>query len=142
MRQPLKKIKSTQQKVLNFIHTLQSGLHYISAENLTDNYIEHWPTNTQITPKKTAERKMKLTLKYTIIILFHCVMWQRKVWGKLHFRHLTSNLHILCLGSFKKLRGHMTFLTILEIKPCGLGSRSPDMEAESHNWSHFLVNLL
>ena len=71
-----KKLDATKSSKL---FTLQSGLHYISAENLTDNYIEHWPTNTQITPKKTAERKMKLTLKNTIIILFHCVMWQRKV---------------------------------------------------------------
>ena len=27
---------------------------------------------------------------------------------------------------------------LLEIKSCGLGSRIRDMEAESHNWSHFL----
>ena len=32
---------------------------------------------------------------------------------------------------------HMTFL----LKNCRLGSRIRDMEAESYNWSHFLVNL-
>ena len=39
-----------------------------------------------------------------------------------------------------KLERHSN-INLLEIKPCGLGSRIRDMEAESHNWSHFLVNL-
>ena len=30
---------------------------------------------------------------------------------------------------------------LLEIKPYGLGSRIWDMEAESYNWSHLLVNI-
>ena len=38
----------------------------------------------------------------------------------------------LCLCSF--------IYNILEIIPCGLGSRIRDMEAESYNWSHFLAN--
>ena len=29
----------------------------------------------------------------------------------------------------------------LDIKPCKPGSRLRDMEAESHNWSHFLVSI-
>ena len=29
----------------------------------------------------------------------------------------------------------------LENKPCGLGSRIQDMEAESYNLSHLLVNI-
>ena len=32
-------------------------------------------------------------------------------------------------------------LRVLEIKPCGFESRIWDMEAESYNWSHFLVNV-
>ena len=32
--------------------------------------------------------------------------------------------------------------TILQIKPCGLGSRIRDMEAESYNWSHLMVNIM
>ena len=32
-------------------------------------------------------------------------------------------------------------LYTIEIKPCGLGSRIRDMEAESYNWSHLSVNI-
>ena len=37
-----------------------------------------------------------------------------------------------------KLRIRVLTYLRLEIRPCGLGSRIRDMEAESHNWSHFL----
>ena len=38
--------------------------------------------------------------------------------------------------------GHeLAIYELLEIKPCGLGSRIRDMEAESYNWSHLLVNI-
>ena len=44
------------------------------------------------------------------------------------------------LGISKKILNNLNFLyIILEIKPCGLGSRIRDMEAERNNWSHLLI---
>ena len=40
----------------------------------------------------------------------------------------------------KKCKTWVSTYYVLEIKPCRLGSRIQDMEAESYNWSHFLVN--
>ena len=33
------------------------------------------------------------------------------------------------------------YIELLEFKPCGLGFRIQDMEAESYNLSHLLVNI-
>ena len=35
--------------------------------------------------------------------------------------------------TYQNLRNILCFYILLEIKPCGLGSRIRDMEAESHN---------
>ena len=62
----------------------------------------------------------------------------------------STNTHIMvklttCFHEFFEYKYTICFSTkyyvILEIKPCGLGSRIRGMEAESHNWSHFLMNL-
>ena len=40
---------------------------------------------------------------------------------------------------FLELQWDYQMYTTLEIKPCRLGSRIRDMEAESYNWSHSLI---
>ena len=62
--------------------------------------------------------------------------WTSVVWvGKLQSVHLKGT--VVQFSVLSKLQSY----SILEIKPCGLGSRIRDMEAETYNWSHFLVNL-
>ena len=56
---------------------------------------------------------MKLTLKNTIIILFHCVMWQRKVLEN-YISVTWPQTCIFCAwGVIQKLRGHnLTFFDL------------------------------
>ena len=78
----------------------------------------------------------------------------KRQWNKKNLREAMSTLDFLsisqddytnCMHSIMGLnlfwRSYASAYLGLEIKPYGLGSRIQDMEAERHNWLHFLENL-
>ena len=68
--------------------------------------------------------------------------WKGKEFAKSLFRFkLWPEPFLTKLRNTWQLMAMLWNIALLEIKPCGHGSRIRDMEAESYNWSHLLVSL-
>ena len=68
--------------------------------------------------------------------------WKGKEFAKSLFRFkLWPEPFLTKLRNTWQLMAMLWNIALLEIKPCGHGSRIRDMEAESYNWSHLLVNI-
>ena len=67
--------------------------------------------------------------------------WKGKEFAKSLFRFkLWPEPFLTKLRNTWQLMAMLWNIALLEIKPCRHGSRIRDMEAESYNWSHLLVN--
>ena len=70
---------------------------------------------------------------------FCSAMFPTYILQKLSNQIFDTHLPIYQYIFFQPISKWVYTYTTLEIKPCGLGSRVWDMEAETYNWSHLLI---